>query len=68
MSQVAKALSVVVPTTTLGAVSQPAERQRWERLASQVTIYRDTWGVAHVHGTTDAAAMFGSTYAAGEPA
>src|SRR3954462_12651528 len=31
--------------------------------AQRVTIIRDTWGVAHVHGRTDADAVFGLMYA-----
>lgn len=34
--------------------------------ASQVTIYRDAFGVPHVHGQTDAAAAFGFAYAQAE--
>jgi acyl-homoserine-lactone acylase len=37
-----------------------------ERLAEQVVIYRDTYGVPHVHGRTDAAAVFGLAYARAE--
>lgn len=36
------------------------------RLAGQVTIYRDVYGVPHVHGRTDAAAVFGFMYAQAE--
>lgn len=32
-------------------------------LATQVTIHRDEWGVPHIDGETDAAAVFGSAYA-----
>ena len=35
-------------------------------LPDQVTIYRDTWGVPHVYGKTDAAAFFGLAYAYAE--
>jgi acyl-homoserine-lactone acylase len=35
-------------------------------LADQVTIYRDTYGVPHVVGETDAAAVFGFAYAQAE--
>ncbi|HEU4787165.1 MAG TPA: penicillin acylase family protein, partial [Gemmatimonadaceae bacterium] len=31
-----------------------------------VTITRDDWGIAHVHGKTDADAVFGATYAQAE--
>jgi acyl-homoserine-lactone acylase len=39
---------------------------RWEREASNVTITRDDWGIAHVHGKTDADAVFGMEYAQAE--
>jgi acyl-homoserine lactone acylase PvdQ len=35
-------------------------------LGSQVTIYRDTYGIPHVFGETDAATMFGFAYAQAE--
>lgn len=37
-----------------------------EALARQVTIYRDAYGIPHVHGETDAAAVFGLMYAHAE--
>lgn len=36
------------------------------RLAEQVMIYRDRYGVPHAHGRTDAAAVFGFMYAQAE--
>lgn len=39
---------------------------RWHRYASAVTIVRDNWGIAHVHGRTDADAVFGMEYAQAE--
>src|SRR5580765_8037605 len=39
---------------------------RWERQARNVTIVRDDWGIAHVHGKTDADAVFGMVYAQAE--
>ena len=39
------------------------EEHRWEAEARQVTILRDKWGVPHVYGKTDAAAVFGLLYA-----
>src|SRR6476619_1400424 len=39
---------------------------RWEREARAVTIVRDDWGIAHVHGKTDADAIFGMIYAQAE--
>jgi acyl-homoserine lactone acylase PvdQ len=34
--------------------------------ASNVTVIRDDWGIAHVHGKTDADAVFGMIYAQAE--
>jgi len=39
---------------------------RWESRAANVTIIRDDWGIAHVHGPTDADAVFGMAYAQAE--
>src|SRR5690606_5751280 len=35
-------------------------------IAQQATITRDDWGIAHVHGKTDADAVFGMAYAQAE--
>ena len=35
-------------------------------LSKSVTIYRDTYGVPHIYGKTDAAAVFGLMYAQAE--
>ncbi|MGE0554482.1 MAG: penicillin acylase family protein [Gemmatimonadales bacterium] len=43
-----------------------ADVRAWERQAANVTIYRDTWGVPHVYGKSDADAMFGMAYARAE--
>ena len=40
-----------------------AEIERLQKLAKQVTITRDNWGIAHVYGKTDADAVFGMLYA-----
>jgi acyl-homoserine-lactone acylase len=39
-----------------------AEKNSLEKLARTVTIYRDTWGVPHVYGPTDASVSFGFVY------
>lgn len=36
---------------------------RWEKQAKQVTIIRDTWGIPHIYGKTDADCAFGLLYA-----
>jgi penicillin amidase len=38
----------------------------WEAMAQTVTIYRDTWGVPHIYGPTDASVMFGAAFARAE--
>ena len=42
------------------------EHARWAQEARAVTIARDDWGIAHVHGKTDADAVFGMIYAQAE--
>jgi acyl-homoserine-lactone acylase len=42
------------------------ELARWEREAHAVTIVRDDWGIPHVHGRSDADAVFGMIYAQAE--
>jgi acyl-homoserine lactone acylase PvdQ len=39
---------------------------RWEKQAANITITRDDWGIAHVHGKTDADAVFGGIYSQAE--
>ena len=40
-----------------------AETKRLEKLASQVSIIRDSWGIPHIYGKTDADVVFGCMYA-----
>jgi acyl-homoserine-lactone acylase len=44
----------------------PPELARWRGEAARVSITRDDWGIAHVHGPTDADAVFGMIYAQAE--
>jgi len=39
---------------------------RWQSEAKAVTIVRDDWGIAHIHGKRDADAVFGMAYAQAE--
>ena len=54
----------------LAAQAAPAatkqEIARWETRAQAIDIVRDDWGIAHVHGRTDADAVFGMIYAQAE--
>ncbi len=45
------------------ASAQRTDAARWGAEAKAVTIVRDDWGIAHVHGKTDADAVFGMIYA-----
>ncbi|MFT6093059.1 MAG: acyl-homoserine-lactone acylase [Pseudohongiellaceae bacterium] len=42
------------------------ELTRWQQQAGDVTISRDKWGIAHIHGKTDADTVFGTLYAQAE--
>ncbi len=42
------------------------EVARFEASAQRVTIVRDDWGIPHIHGKTDADAVFGLIYAQAE--
>src|SRR5438552_2809443 len=50
----------------LSVHAQTPESRRWQQRAQNVTITRDDWGIAHVHGKTDADAVFGMIYAQAE--
>ncbi|MEP7382567.1 MAG: penicillin acylase family protein [Gemmatimonadota bacterium] len=43
-----------------------ANSKALEQQAQNITITRDDWGIAHVHGKTDADAVFGLVYAQAE--
>ncbi|MBI5170205.1 MAG: penicillin acylase family protein [Candidatus Eisenbacteria bacterium] len=58
VANAANAANALAPT--------PAELARWQARAARVSITRDTWGVAHVHGRSDADAVFGMEYAQAE--
>ncbi len=42
------------------------DEARWKAEAAATTITRDDWGIAHVHGKTDADAVFGMAYTQAE--
>ncbi|HEX5261953.1 MAG TPA: penicillin acylase family protein [Phenylobacterium sp.] len=46
--------------------SAASEMARLKAEAAQVSIVRDDWGIAHIHGRTDAQAVFGMVYAQAE--
>ncbi len=55
-------LALLVSTPALAA----DDVARWQAQAARVTISRDDWGIAHVHGRSDADAVFGMIYAQAE--
>ena len=63
-----KLLLLLVIASACFAAESPnqADVKRWEREAGNVTIVRDDWGIAHIHGKTDADAVFGMEYAQAE--
>src|SRR3954467_15191565 len=60
------AAAALVSILFLLTAASPPDLKRWRSEASRVTITRDDWGIAHVHGATDADAVFGMIYAQGE--
>jgi acyl-homoserine-lactone acylase len=58
--------AALAPLLLLLTAASPPELARLRAEASCVTITRDDWGIAHVHGKTDADAVFGMIYAQAE--
>src|SRR5438552_6177017 len=59
----------LMPAAALACVpwtSSQKDISAWEKQAQNITIVRDDWGIAHVHGKTDADAVFGMIYAQAE--
>jgi acyl-homoserine-lactone acylase len=48
------------------ALAAEPDLARWKAEAARVTVVRDDWGIAHVHGHSDADAVFGMIYAQAE--
>ncbi|MBB5340084.1 acylase [Tunturiibacter gelidoferens] len=64
-----RCLNLVLSLTLLSSTLHAAEigdSARWKREAANVSITRDDWGIAHIHGKTDADAVFGMEYAQAE--
>ncbi len=65
MKKIAILLVIVCAALVLQA-AQNTDVASWKRQAQNVTIVRDTWGIPHVYGKTDADAVFGVIYAQAE--
>src|SRR6476620_8566893 len=50
----------------VGHAAADKDAAAWEKRVQNVTIIRDTWGIPHVYGKTDADAVFGVIYAQAE--
>src|SRR5512146_3597793 len=64
-----KRILFVLVVVFLSLAAQAATQQeiaRWKQEATNVTIIRDDWGIAHVYGKSDADAVFGAEYAQAE--
>ena len=55
-----------IPALTGAPRATQAEIARWETQAKRVNIVRDDWGIAHIHGVSDADAVFGMLYTQAE--
>jgi acyl-homoserine-lactone acylase len=49
-----------------GVAADPAAVAAAEKVAQTVTVYRDSYGVPHIYGPTDASCVFGYAYAQAE--
>src|SRR5689334_14689267 len=56
-------LLLLLPISLCAQTFSAAEKQRYAAQAKAVTIIRDTWGIPHIYGKTDADAVFGLLYA-----
>jgi acyl-homoserine-lactone acylase len=68
MTTTLRAVLLLFLFAALPAVAQPAsdEEARWRTEAADTSIVRDDWGIAHIHGKTDADAVFGMIYTQAE--
>jgi acyl-homoserine-lactone acylase len=67
LRRVRNPLTFLALAATTAAVAAPdPESARWQAQAARATITRDDWGIPHVHGRSDADAVFAMTYAQAE--
>src|SRR4051812_3335187 len=59
-------VTAFLPLLFILTAASPPELARWRAEAARVIITRDEWGIAHVHGKSDADAVFGMIYAQAE--
>ena len=56
-------LLLLFPLQLLAQQFSGKEISQWQQEANQVSITRDTWGIPHINGKTDANAVFGLLFA-----
>src|SRR5512138_1239018 len=56
-------LSFFIPSFVFSQTFTYQEINRYKAEAQRITIIRDTWGIPHIYGKTDADAVFGLLYA-----
>ena len=64
-----KLVLLLLAAACVSCAPQPAadkDAAAWQQRARNIDIIRDDWGIAHVHGKTDADAVFGVMYAQAE--
>lgn len=66
MTRLLIAAALLASASLASGAHAQADAERWKAQAARVTITRDDWGVAHIHGKTDADAVFGMIYAQAE--
>src|ERR1700742_137550 len=59
-------IALATAPAALPAVKPADDQARLEKIAHSVTIYRDSYGVPHIYGPTDASCAFGFAYAQAE--
>jgi penicillin amidase len=60
------ALLITIALSTAAAAKASTGEAKAEKIARSVTIYRDSYGVPHIYGPTDASCVFGYIYAQAE--
>src|ERR1700721_923339 len=60
------ALILAAASTAFAFQAKNLDATRWQQQAANITIVRDDWGIAHIHGKTDADAVFGMVYTQAE--
>jgi acyl-homoserine-lactone acylase len=59
-------IALVLASPAVFASPATVDAARWKKEAAAVTVVRDDWGIAHVHGRRDADAVFGMAYTQAE--